>query len=418
MDNIAGRTDFKNSIINYIRSGETKSKNLGLEIEHFIIDKDGKQISYEQITKLIEDVANEIGAHIVYTDGYPVGYYTEEYGTSLEPSCQFEISINPYNDIDKIKKIYNDFIDLWKPIFKKIGYKFERKGNLPLVELGVVTPDDIKLSHKKRYKYMDAYFKNSGQYGSYMMRASASTQVSVDYKNDIKIGNNIANQLSEIFKKTRNTARFLMGNLFDFDPKADYVEYDKLETIDKFALSRLAKLIKNVDSAFQGYEFYKYFQQLQNFASVDLSSFYLDIVKDNLGKKNYLKSNLENQKMVTTYALAFETLCLNHINQIKNKLNIAWMSTNDTSWIEKGDQNKRGAQIDILIERKDNVLNLCEINFFSSEVAITKDMHLNLMNKRETLKNHIKKKTSIQNVLVTTYGLKKNEYYQNIHYNS
>ena len=80
-----------------------------------------------------------------------------------------------------------------------------------------------------------------------------------------------------------------MGNLFDFDPKNDYVKYEELEEIDKFALSRLAQLIKNVNASFETYEFYKYFQHLQNFASTDLSSFYLDIVKDRLytqGKKS------------------------------------------------------------------------------------------------------------------------------------
>src|SRR5699024_1530044 len=62
----------------------------------------------------------------------------------------------------------------------------------------------------------------------------------------------------------------------------DYVKYEDLKSIDKFALSKLNKLIRNVDSAFEEYEFYKYFQYLQNFATVDLSSFYLDIVKDRL----------------------------------------------------------------------------------------------------------------------------------------
>ena len=123
-------------------------------------------------------------------------------------------------------------------------------------------------------------------YGTDVLRLWAA---SVDYRNDVKIGDNLIKQLVEVFKKTRNTIRFLLGNLFDFDPKADYVEYKDLEEIDKFALSRLAQLIKNVDSAFETYEFYKYFQHLQNFASTDLSSFYLDIVKDRLytkGKKS------------------------------------------------------------------------------------------------------------------------------------
>ena len=123
-------------------------------------------------------------------------------------------------------------------------------------------------------------------YGCDVLRLWAA---SVDYRNDVKIGDNLIKQLVEVFKKTRNTIRFLLGNLYDFNPKVDYVEYDKLELIDKFALSKLAKLIKNVNSAFESYEFYKYFQHLQNFASADLSSFYLDIVKDRLytkGKKS------------------------------------------------------------------------------------------------------------------------------------
>ena len=123
-------------------------------------------------------------------------------------------------------------------------------------------------------------------YGADVLRLWAA---SVDYRNDIKIGENIIKQLVEIFKKTRNTARFLLGNLFDFDPKVDHVAYDELKSIDKFALSRLNALVKNVNEAFENYEFYKYFQYLQNFAAVDLSAFYLDIVKDRLytsGKKS------------------------------------------------------------------------------------------------------------------------------------
>jgi len=123
-------------------------------------------------------------------------------------------------------------------------------------------------------------------YGADILRLWAA---SVDYRNDTKIGNNIVKQLAEIFKKTRNTARFLLGNLFDFNPETDYVNYENLKEIDKFALHKLNQLIVSVTEAFDNYEFYKYFQQLQNFAAVDLSSFYLDIVKDRLytaGKKS------------------------------------------------------------------------------------------------------------------------------------
>lgn len=104
---------------------------------------------------------------------------------------------------------------------------------------------------------------------------------SVDYTNDVKIGENIIQQLVEIYKKVRNTCRFLLGNLNDFDP-ADCVDYSELKEIDKYSLHKLQKLIENVTIAFDSYEFYKYYQILQNFVSVDLSSTYLDIVKDRL----------------------------------------------------------------------------------------------------------------------------------------
>ena len=175
---------FRKDISEYIRSGETDSQNLGLEIEHFIINDEGVQIDFHEISNLINQVGKAIGADIIYMDSYPVGYYTGEYSTSLEPSCQFEISINPYDDLETIGNIYKEFRALWEPIFEEKGYHFEVKGNLPLVELGEIAPDDIPLSPKKRYKYMDAYFKRSGKYGKYMMRASASAQVSVDYSSE------------------------------------------------------------------------------------------------------------------------------------------------------------------------------------------------------------------------------------------
>ena len=150
------------------------------------------------------------------------------------------------------------------------GFVFGEDGRKMSKSLGnYIRPDDI--------------IKN---YGADILRLWAA---SVDYRNDTKIGDNIIKQLAEIFKKTRNTARFLLGNIFDFDPAKDYVKYEDLKPIDKFALHKLNKVVEEVTVAFDNYEFYKYFQCLQNFAAVDLSAFYLDIVKDRLytaGKKS------------------------------------------------------------------------------------------------------------------------------------
>ena len=166
------------------------------------------------------------------------------------------------------------------------GFVFGEDGRKMSKSLGnYIRPDDI--------------IKN---YGADILRLWAA---SVDYRNDIKIGDNIVKQLSEIFRKTRNTARFLLGNLFDFDPAKDYVPYNELKSIDKFALSKLNKLIVEVTEAFESYEFYKYFQCLQNFAAVDLS-FYLDIVKDRLytsGKKSLSRRACQTVLYETMHAL-------------------------------------------------------------------------------------------------------------------
>ncbi len=150
------------------------------------------------------------------------------------------------------------------------GFVFGEDGRKMSKSLGnYIRPDDI--------------IKN---YGADILRLWAA---SVDYRNDTKIGDNIIKQLAEIFKKTRNTARFLLGNIYDFNPAVDYVKYEELKPIDRFALHKLNKVIAEITEAFENYEFYKYFQALQNFAANDLSSFYLDIVKDRLytaGKKS------------------------------------------------------------------------------------------------------------------------------------
>ena len=175
---------FLQDIYQYMKNGESETENLGLEIEHFVVDETGSQIPFDEISSLIDTVGRAMGAEIIYVDGHPVGYYNGKYSISLEPACQFEISVNPYSSLAEIESVYREFLSVWEPLFARRGYQLVTKGNLPLVERGVISPDQIPLSPKKRYQYMDAYFRESGKYGKYMMRASASTQISVDYKSE------------------------------------------------------------------------------------------------------------------------------------------------------------------------------------------------------------------------------------------
>lgn len=100
-----------------------------------------------------------------------------------------------------------------------------------------------------------------------------------DYKDDIRISKEIIDRLVEAYRKIRNTARFLLGNLNDYDNR-DYSAH--LLEIDRWAMSRLHSLIKRVTEAYERFEFHQVYHSLHNFCIVDMSSFYLDILKDRL----------------------------------------------------------------------------------------------------------------------------------------
>ncbi len=102
---------------------------------------------------------------------------------------------------------------------------------------------------------------------------------SVDYKADVRISQAILRQVAEVYRKIRNTFRFLLGNLYDFAPKQK-VPYEQLRSIDRYLLDRLARLSERCKAAYRNYEFHVVYHAVQNFCAIDLSSFYLDVMKD------------------------------------------------------------------------------------------------------------------------------------------
>lgn len=105
---------------------------------------------------------------------------------------------------------------------------------------------------------------------------------SSDYQADIRISKEILKQLAEVYRRIRNTCRFLLGNLNDFNPATDRVAYEDLTELDQWALLRLEKLLRRVTEAYQNYNFHIQHHAVHNFCTVDLSSLYLDIIKDRL----------------------------------------------------------------------------------------------------------------------------------------
>ena len=142
------------------------------------------------------------------------------------------------------------------------------------------------------------------------------------------------------------------------------------------------------------------------------SIFYLSFMNgsDNGKKINWI--NAEDSPRVTVWkGYAFENVCWNHIEQIKRALQIAGVSSNESLWSKKGDDSTRGTQIDLIISRKDNVVNMCEMKFYSEEFVVDKDYHLVLENRKNLLREIIPKKATIHSTLITTYGLKKRGYW-------
>ena len=105
---------------------------------------------------------------------------------------------------------------------------------------------------------------------------------SSDYTVDVRAGKEIFRQLSEAYRKMRNTARFMLGNISDFDPAKDMVDDDQLFEIDRWALEACNKLTATMRDAYDHYDFSRAYHALYNFCVIDMSNFYMDVIKDRL----------------------------------------------------------------------------------------------------------------------------------------
>lgn len=121
--------------------------------------------------------------------------------------------------------------------------------------------------------------KQEPAYGADVLRLWVA---SVDYAGDVRVGSNIIKQTFESYRKLRNTARYLIGNLADFDPETDAVPYEDLPSMDKWMLGTLSTVLKEVDDAMSQYQFSRATNELLRFSTADLSNFYLDVAKDRL----------------------------------------------------------------------------------------------------------------------------------------
>ena len=173
--------------------------------------------------------------------------------------------------------------------YKKIlthGFVMDGQGRKMSKSLGnTITPKDIIDVH-----------------GADILRLWVS---SVDYREDVRISDNIIQQMSDSYRKIRNTARYLLGNINDFDRKTK-VDYKDMLEIDKWAMHKLEELKRKTTKHYENYEFYALFQEILYFCSVEMSSFYLDIIKDRLYCE--YKDSLERRSAQTVLSNILDVL--------------------------------------------------------------------------------------------------------------
>ena len=117
------------------------------------------------------------------------------------------------------------------------------------------------------------------EYGADILRLWVASS---DYHADIRVSKEILKQLSEVYRKIRNTARFILGNIGDFNPNTDMVDDTLLADIDKYALMRMDKVVGECRKAYDNFEYHLIFHAIHNFCVLDMSNFYLDVIKDRL----------------------------------------------------------------------------------------------------------------------------------------
>lgn len=141
------------------------------------------------------------------------------------------------------------------------------------------------------------------------------------------------------------------------------------------------------------------------------SLFYFRFIRDYHGRDEHYWSHTCDSPVKNAWAgLTFEQICKDHINQIKRKIGISGVLSEESVWHIRGSEETSGAQIDLIIDRQDHVINLCEIKYSEKEYTIDKEYDLNLRNKREVFRERTKTRKTLQLVLISTYGMKQNKY--------
>ncbi len=247
---------------------------------------------------------------------------------------------------------------------------------------------------------------------------------SSDYNEDIRISKGILSFVTDAYRKIRNTARFILGNLNDFDPDCDGVNLSDMLAIDKWALYKLDNLISEVTAGYENYKFYHVFQKIYSFCNEDMSSLYLDILKDRLytaGRKSVLRRSAQTVLYQILNSLSrliapilpftseeiYKCMKLKKEDRFESIHLCAWPKVPDKLKVRESDCK----EIAFILEARPTVLKALEDKRAKSEIGSPLEakivLHLKDENTYKIFSNHLKQLPFI--FIVSQVELKKDD---------
>lgn len=224
----AVRQENRQRVIEFFRSGVKDADDvgrLGIEVEHHVVADDGTPISYEPtqgyvgVRELLEHLSTWYPERAFNLEGDLLGLSGPEGSVTLEPSAQLEFSAAPYPGVAEVARAYGNFYERVRGFLGERGAHLEAWGYHPSRKA-----QELTLIPKKRYGFMDAYFANIGSHGDRMMRASSSTQVSVDFKSEADAVRKmrVATVLAPVLAA-------IADNTYSYEAQANYVPIRRLQ---------------------------------------------------------------------------------------------------------------------------------------------------------------------------------------------
>lgn len=289
----------------------SRQRTWGVPIPAFFCPKCGTVLADEKLTLYTADIFSEEGSNAWFTKNaaqlLPPGTKCPGCGSKefekesnildvwFESGASHSV-LGKKDELPWPADIYIEGHDQYRGWFNSsLVVGVAAKGGSPyrmVITHGFVLDEQGRAMSKSLGNYIEPS-KIIEQNGAEILRLWAAM---LNYKEDARFGQETLQRLVEAYRKIRNTWRFLLGNLYDFSPGEDMIPTEKLEPLDRWIMEKAAKVGEKVLEAYKDYEYHVVFRSLFNFFTVDLSAFYLDVVKDRLycsGKKSVKRKSAQ-----------------------------------------------------------------------------------------------------------------------------